>query len=212
MGINTMSADLRGDDSGESQSACVFFDSGPHYVTLTVTDDQGATATVQAEVQVEPLTVDVSFSPRRLNLKSKGKWITATIQLPRGYYASMIDTESLYLVPQGKAGIEARSVYGHHHFYKQHKKKFRKTGKLEVKFDRQALIDALDGVTGETSLTVMGAIGMDIAGMGVVSTDVAKMEFSGTGIVKAYEKKKKGSSKQNFFQAIMTSFFKGRSK
>jgi len=201
-----MGADGIPDDSGEPQSARVYYDSGTFHVTLTVTDNLGATAMFQAQVEVKPLAVDVYFSPRRLNLKSKGRWITATIVLPRGYYAGMVDTDSLYLVPQGTARIPARSANRHH------KKKYRRTRKLAVKFDRQALIEALDGVSGETSLSVMGAIATDIAGMGVASADVVKMEFSGTGIVKAYEKKKKGPSGHNFLHALMQFFSKGRSK
>jgi len=212
MGINPMAVAGTADNSGGPQSSYVYYDSGNYWVTLKVTDDQGATATVKAEVQVEPLAVDVYFSPRRLNLKSKGKWITATIQLPSGYYAGMIDTDSLYLVPEGKARIKARSVYGHRHFNEHHKKNYRRTRQLEVKFDRQALIAALDGATGETSLRVMGGISIDVANMGNISTNVARLEFSGTGIVSAYEEKKKSSSKQYFFQQMMQFFSKGRSK
>ncbi len=158
MAINKMAVDSTGDNSGEPQSSYTYYDSGTYWVTLKVTDDKGASATVQAEVQVKPMEVNVYFSPRRLNLKSKGKWITATIRVPHGYDAGMVDTESLYLLPEGKAGagIEAQSVYGHrnfwqHYFKKHHKKKYRKTRKLKVKFARQALIEALGGATGETS-------------------------------------------------------------
>jgi hypothetical protein len=202
MGINTMAVDGTGDDSGEPQSSHVYFDSDTYYVTLTVTDNQGASASAQAEVQVDPIPVDVTFSPRRLNLKSKGKWITATIRLPDGYYARMIDTSSLFLVVEGQTWIQAKS----------HKKKYRRKRKLKVKFDRQALIRALAGTTGETGLMVMGDISIDAASMGhISSTNVANLEFSGTGTIKAFEKKK-GSFKKDLKQKMMRLFSKGKSK
>jgi len=213
MGINTMAVDGTGDDSGEPQSSYVYFDSGTYTVTLKVTDDQGASATVQAEVQVKPMDVDVYFSPRKLNLKSKGKWITATIRLPHGYNAGMVDTSSLFLVV-GNTEIQAKSDNRHRYFMK-YKKKYRRTRKLKAKFDRQVLIQELKGkgATGEISLTVMGDISIDVANMGHISSNVAnaKMEFSGTGTIKAFEVKKR-SFKKELWQQMMRFFSNGKSK
>lgn len=213
-GIDTMAVDGTGDDSAEPQSSHVYFDSGTYTVTLTVTDNLGATASVQAKVEVDPIPVDVYFSPRRLNLKSKGKWITATIRLPRGYNAGMVDTSSLFLEVAGKTktAIQAKSD-NRHRYYMKFKKKNRRARKLKVKFDRQVLIQALDGATGETSLTVMGDISIDMASMGHISSNVtnARMEFSGTGTIKAFEKKK-GSFKKELKQHMMRFFSKGKSK
>jgi hypothetical protein len=195
-----MAMSSTGDDSGQPQSSFVYYDSGTYWVTLTVTDDQGASSTVQAEVQVNPMAVNVYFSPRRLNLKSKGKWITATIRVPFGYNAGMVDTSSLFLEVEGETWIQAKSD-NRHRYSKKYQKKYRKTRKLKVKFDRQALIQALNGATGEIGLTVMGDLSIDDSHMGHISSNVAnaKMEFSGTGTIKAFEKKK-GSFKKELWQ------------
>ena len=194
------------DGTGEWQSSYVYYDSGTYTVTLTVTDDKGATATVQAQVQADPIGVGVSFTPRQLNKKSKGNWITATIRVPGDYDARMIEADSLFLVPpNGKTSIPAVVSKKHLNFSKyfnkyskKSKKKYRKSKKLKVKFNRQDLIEALDGATGEITLTVMG--------------DISSMEFSGTGTIVAFEKQKKRSFKNYFMQQLMRLLSKGKSK
>ena len=179
-----------------------YFDCGTFYVTLTVADDQGATDTIQAEVHVKAIPVSVYFSPRRLNLKSKGKWITATIRVPAGYDASMIDSGNLYLVLEDKTAIAAHSVYRHKWYRNHHSKKYRRIRKLTARFDRQALIKALDGTTGEIPLKVMGEI----------SANQTSMEFSGAGTIKAYAKEKKRFFRQYLLKQIMRFFSRGGSK
>ena len=44
-----------------------------------------------------PVRVDVRYCPRTLNLKSKGRWITAIIRLPNGYRAEKVDISSIML-------------------------------------------------------------------------------------------------------------------
>jgi PKD repeat protein len=198
-------ATMSADGTGESRSSYVYYDSGTYTVTLTVTDDKGATATVQAQVQADPIGVGVSFTPRKLNKKSKGKWVTATIRVPGDYDARRIEADSLFLVPpNGKAPIPAVVSKKHRNFSKyfnkyseKSKKKYRKARKLKVKFNRQDLIEALDGATGEITLTVMG--------------EVSSLEFSGTGTIVAFEKQKKRSFKY-FMQHLMRLLSKGKSK
>ena len=200
--INPLAKSSTDGNSGESESSYVYYDSGRYYVTLTVTDDQSASASVQAEVRVEALPVKAYFSPRTLNLKSKGKWIKATIRLPAGYDARMIAPQSLFLVPEGKAGVPAYSVYRHRFYSKYHKKKYWRIRKLTVKFDRQALTRELDGATGKITLNVIGEI----------SSNGTKMEFSGAGTIKVYEKKKISSFRKYFLKQIMRFFSKSGSK
>lgn len=202
LGVDTMAAPGNGGKSKEPKSSYTYLDCGTFYVTLTVTDDKGATDTVQAEVQVKEMPVSVYFSPRRLNLKSKGKWITATIRVPAGYDARMIDSGSLRLVLENNMEIAAHSVYKHKWYRNHHKKKYRRIRKLTAKFDRQALIKALGGTTGKIPLKVMGKI----------STNNASMEFAGAGTIKAYEKKKKRSFRQYLLKQIMRFFSRGGSK
>ena len=46
---------------------------------------------------LSPISVDVLYCPRTLNLKSHGRWITALIKLPYGYDASDVDFSSIKL-------------------------------------------------------------------------------------------------------------------
>jgi hypothetical protein len=44
-----------------------------------------------------PVNVYVRFCPRTLNLKSRGKWITAIVRLPKEYNASDVDISSILI-------------------------------------------------------------------------------------------------------------------
>ena len=199
-GVMPAAHTVNADSSGEAQSSYVYFDSGTYYVTLTVTDDQGATSTVQAEVNVEALKLGVYISPRKLNLKSKGKWITASIRVPAPYDARMIDPGSLWLVVGGKE-IKAAKVYPYR-WHRKHKKKYRRIRKLKAKFDRQALIDALsNGDRGPTTLKVVGEI----------STSEANLECAGTCNITTYVKEKK-KSYRSYWKKWWSFFSKKKSR
>ena len=199
-GMSPMAASHKGHhQTTEPQSSYTYLKAGTYYVTLTVIDDMGATDTVQAEVQVQPLEVGVYISPRRLNLNSRGKWMTATIRVPSGFDARMIDPDSLYLVPAGRDRIPARSVYIPKWHRKCQKKKYRRARKLIARFSRQDLIAALDGTKGEITLGVTGTI----------ATPKCSLAFSGDGTIKAYERKKKISFKQALLKLLMRLFSRG---
>jgi hypothetical protein len=199
-GVEPFTESVNDGGSGEAQSSYVYFDSGFYEVTLTVTDDQGATATVKAKVNVEALGVSVYFSPRKLNLKSKGKWITATIRVPPGYDARGIDADSLWLVVDEQPVVQAHKVYPHRWDRKHHKKKYRRIRKLKAKFDRQALIAAL--TTGSATLGVSGEI----------AAGNAMLEFEGKRTITAYEKEKKKSHRGHGWKKAFSFFSKGKSK
>lgn len=89
-----------------------------------------------------PATVDID--PDTLNLKSKGKWITAYIELPECYDASNIDCSTIRLegtLPSASCDRPLESVIGD----------YDDDGipDLMVKFDRQSVIDYLEDISVE---------------------------------------------------------------
>ncbi len=162
----------------------VYHQAGLYAITLTVTDDKGATASVQAQVQVseKPLAARIRFTPRTLNPDRKGKWVQATIKLPRGYDASQIDLGSVCIVENGLTIAHAHSD-GRHLDHKW--PKFRKRSKrkriirgLNVKFDRQALLTALaSSPPGKKTLVVKGTL----------AHDGGSISFKGSGTIRKIE-------------------------
>ena len=146
-------------------------EAGQYIVTLTVTDDKGATASVEAEVLVAAMKVNVKFTPRRLNLKSRGKWIRATITVPEDYDARQIDPAGVQIVMENGELISAHTD-SKHGFLAKLLKRYGSKRKLSVRFDRQAVIAALDGALGITELKLAGS------------------GFSGSGTIKVIDKKK----------------------
>ncbi len=62
-------------------------------------------AAIRSDIRVE---ADVKSDPETLNLASRGRWITAFIELPEDYHAADIDPDSVMLngvVPAEKSGI-----------------------------------------------------------------------------------------------------------
>lgn len=94
------------------------------------------------------MTATVDINPDTLSLKSKGKWITAYIELPEGYNVAEIDVPATLLndtVPvdiDGPIGIGDYDEDG--------------IGDLRVKFDRQEVIALLN--VGEVTLTITGEV------------------------------------------------------
>ncbi len=86
---------------------------------------------------VIPATIEIN--PHTLNLRSKGKWITAYIELPEGYDVDDIDVGSISLNGLLVEWADAQD------------------GVLMVKFDRQA-VQAIVSVGDEVGLTVTGEV------------------------------------------------------
>jgi hypothetical protein len=102
------------------------------------------------EVTMPVVQAEIDLDPDTLNPKSKGKWITAYIELPDGYDVADIYVNAVTLegtIPAENHPTEAGD--------------YDTDGipDLMVKFDRQALIEYLDGMTGEVTSTVSGELG-----------------------------------------------------
>lgn len=92
---------------------------------------------------VSPLiSCQVTFHPQRLNLKSKGRWVTAYIELPEGYNVNDIDGETLKLIINQ---TELYAAWGNV-----------QDNLYMAKFDRAQLISMLAGTIGTVELTVTG--------------------------------------------------------
>ncbi|MBE0516081.1 MAG: hypothetical protein IBX41_01650 [Methanophagales archaeon] len=123
--------------------------------------------TSPAEVlAIGPIPATVVIEPETLNLKSKGKWITAyIIELSDGYVVGDIDIESVQLLYDGKSvGAEWGEVQD--------------DGRLMVKFDRSEVTEILE-VGEEVDITVTG------------KTD--ETEFEGSDTIRVIDKGGKNS-------------------
>lgn len=96
-------------------------------------------------LEIRVTLAEFKIHPRTLNLKSKGRWITACIKLPKGYNAADVDVESIRL----NGIIPAESKLGRKHCGSN------TSSRLMVKFDRAKVISyALDNAKTEKSTTI----------------------------------------------------------
>jgi len=159
----------------------IYYQAGIYPVTLTVADDKGAVDSVQIEVKVLPVPVTVKFSPYKLDLKSRDKWIRATIKMPDGFDVARIDPGSITLAFGTSDPIPACLEYRHSFLAKLWRKIKRRMNLVTVKFDRTAVIEAIGGPNDNSALKVQGRI----------SYNNGLADFAGTGVVKTYEKRKR---------------------
>ncbi len=93
----------------------------------------------------EVLEAYVDITPDRLNLRSTGRWVMATIELPDGYSAEDIDREALRL--ETVLEIETWDIF---------------EGELIVTFSREAVnalvCEAARGIIGKVELTITGLL------------------------------------------------------
>lgn len=96
-------------------------------------------ASVEFHVRTTSLTVEIS--PKTLNLKSNGKWVTVIITFPEDISADDVDIESLELEVDGKSISANWTRAGE--------------GVMMVKFSRDELKEIVDGL-GEVEIQVSG--------------------------------------------------------
>lgn len=107
------------------------------------------------------------LTPRTLNLKSKGKWISANIKLPNNYSVNDIDLQSVKL--EDTVAAEKPKV---------------QSGALKVKFSRQSVIELIEGMDIDypqnIELTISGKLN-DENGTSFVATDTIRAIKPGGG-------------------------------
>ena len=131
----------------------VCYDVGEYTITLTVTDDQGATGSEQFTIQVSEITPRVRVLPRTLNLKSRGRWMHAWVRLPGGCDATRVDVNAIEVVKDGSpqlVDLNARRMKVRTNRW------LAKRNRLYVKFDRRATIKAIGESLGQTTIRISG--------------------------------------------------------
>jgi hypothetical protein len=180
-GVNkALSLSKAAGETDEFAPSHIYYDAGKYTVTLKVTDDKGAKASVQAEVNALPLAATIQFKPYTLYLNSKDKWIWATIRLPADYDAREIDDPSVCVVLEDGSRIYAYSDYGHGFLAKLRKRFYRTRRALTVRFDRQDLIQEIKIPSENIALMVQGDM---------LYND-GWIEFEGSGKIRTIEREK----------------------
>ena len=189
-----------GDTDDEVAPPHIYHDVGKYTVSLKVTDDKGATGSVEAEVDALPVAAAIQFKPYTLYFNSKGKWIRATIRLPAGYDARKIDDPSVCIVLEDGSRICAYSDYGHGFLAKIIKRFYRTRRALTVRFDRQDLIRKIQISSEKTILVVEGEM----------LYNGAWIEFEGSGRIRTLERKKKADFFSRYWKRDIKHFSKKR--
>jgi len=128
---------------------------GMYTVKLNVTNALGFCSIEQKQIQIEAqkIAISLDIDPDTLNLKSKGKWITAYIELPEGYNVGDIDISSILLNGTIPVDPNAPTAVGDYDGDG--------VADLMVKFDRTAVCEFIlsKGITfGNVTLTVSGRL------------------------------------------------------
>lgn len=109
----------------------------------------GLESPMDVERFIPPIDANVDIYPNTLNLRSKGKWITARIELPEGYDVADIDVSTILL---NGTELSPTSI-GNYNSDEIHD--------LMVKFDRGEVIEVIINILGEgddVEIIITGAL------------------------------------------------------
>jgi hypothetical protein len=129
---------------------------GAAVIDMGAFEYQGVTA-IEATIDIDPDT---------LNLKNKGNWVTAYIELPAGYNVADVDVSTLWLNDSVKAELKPASIGDEDN-----------DGIIDLmaKFDRAAVEDLLE-VSEKVEITVSGSL---ISGTQFVGIDIIRVISKG---------------------------------
>lgn len=113
---------------------------------------------VVAVKKSEPvIEASIDIRPETLNRKSRGRWITAYVELPEGYDVGEIDVSTVAVTEIDEAEL-ADPIYAEEKPTSIGDEDGDGIPDLMVKFDRQALTGYLEVEAGERLLTISGAL------------------------------------------------------
>jgi hypothetical protein len=121
---------------------------GEHVITLVVSDGNNLSAPDQVVITViEPLEVQIKFTPQTLNCKSKGNLVKAHMTLPQGFTGKDVNKrETAALEPYG---LPARLIHVSSGISR----------KVTISFDRGTFTRALIGDSNDTAeVTAVGQL------------------------------------------------------
>lgn len=144
------------------------------FVLYEVNTD-GAQYIIVGNPPIKMITASIKFTPRTLNLKSKGKWVTCRIGLPAGYDVDDIDQASICIT----------SVYGNDKItpiYRDPGSPYRSRRTLMIKFSRQELSNLIESLLNKESNNKVG-VELIVSGFGEDPSTDARFKFTGADTI-----------------------------